>query len=108
MLALVIADGHLLDFVEQNVGCHQHGVGEEAGAVTVLALGLLFELGHATKFTEGGDVFQQSRQLRVIGHVALDEQSADLGVESAGEQRSYAVNRLLEQYRWFDLQGQRV
>ena len=54
VLALVVADGHLVGVVEEDVGGHQHRVVEQPDAHRLLALGLLLELRHAPQLAERG------------------------------------------------------
>ena len=49
---LVVADGHLVGVVEEDVGGHEHRVVEQPDAHRLLALGLLLELGHAPQLAE--------------------------------------------------------
>ncbi len=55
---------------------------------------LVAELVHALQAPELGDAAQQPAQLGVLGHVALAEEDAALGVEARGEQhRGEVVQR---------------
>ena len=49
MLALVLADRHHIDVVEQDVRGLQDGIGEEADGDELLLLGLVLELRHAAE-----------------------------------------------------------
>ena len=71
--------------VEQDVGRHQDGVGQKSDAVALLSLRLLLEGNHARELAVGSHALEEPVQLGVIGHVALDEDRADLGVEARGE-----------------------
>ena len=82
VLSLVVADRDFGRFVEQDIPGHQDRVGEQADAITRLARGLLLELGHATEFAIGGDALEEPIHLRVVRHFALQENRADLGVQS--------------------------
>ena len=87
MLALVLADGHLLGSVGEDVGGLQNGVHQEAGR-DQLPLGqrLVAELVHPLQATELRHRREQPRQLAVLLDVALAEENAALGVEPRREQ----------------------
>ena len=74
VLHLVFADGHQVGVVEQNVGRHQHGIGEQPG-VGRQPFGLLILVG-VTSFEQAHrrDGHQQPAQFRDFGHVGLHEQ----------------------------------
>ncbi len=94
VLALIVADGDQLGVVEEDVGRHQHGVGEHPGLDRLLARALLLELGHAAQLAHRGRALEQPRELLMGGHVALDEQGAPLGIETRCEQQAGGVDRL--------------
>ena len=108
VLALVVADGDLLGLVQKDVRCHEDGVGEQAHAVALLALGLLLEGDHARELAVGSDALEQPVELCVVGDLALDEDRADLGVEARGEVAREQVRRVLTQGVRLDVQGERV
>ena len=86
MLPLILPYRHQVRLVEQNVRRHQHGVSKEAGSdVVCVLLGLLLELRHAAQLTELGIAAQNPAQLRVLGHMALDEHDVLLRVQAAGD-----------------------
>lgn len=88
VLALVLADGDLVGLVQQDVGDHQHRVGEQAdgGAVVALLGGLVLELRHPGGLAEAGDAVHQPAELGVLGDVALHEQGAAVRVEAGREE----------------------
>ena len=108
VLALVVADGHRRGVVEQDVGRHEHRVGEEADADRLLPLALVLELGHPSELAHGGRALEQPGQPRVLGNVALDEEDGALGVEADGEQVEGGVERVGPQVGGFDVAGQGV
>jgi hypothetical protein len=71
VLALVLPDRHAIGLVQQDVGCLEHRVGEQAGAhdVALPSGHLVLELGHALELTEGGEAAQDPGQLGVLGDV---------------------------------------
>ena len=95
MLALVLADRHRIDVVEQDVRGLQHGIGEEADGDEVLLLGLVLELRHAAELAVARRARQQPGALRMIGVVALDEERAALGIEPGGEEEGGQGERRL-------------
>src|SRR2546429_7400759 len=85
---LVLAHGHVGGAVHQDVGALQQRVTEEAVGPEILLLQLLLLIlvtGYALAPAERRDHRQQQVQLRVLGHVRLDEQRRDPGIE-AGRQ----------------------
>ena len=86
MLLLVCTHGHQISLIQQDVRCHQNGIGKQAGGdVVSVLLGLLLELGHAGELAELGIAAQDPAQLCVLGHMALDEQNALFGIQTAGQ-----------------------
>ena len=75
VLALVLPHRDQVGLVEENVGGHEGGVGKQAG-VDVVGVGgrLVLELGHAAELAEHGVAVEHPGQLRVLGHVGLDEE----------------------------------
>ena len=99
VLALVVADRHLVRAVGEHVGGHQHRVEEErrprparAGCAD-LSLNWCMRLRSPCAVTAR----QQPGQLGVLAHVALAEEDAALGVEAGGEQdRGRVVDALAQ------------
>ena len=87
VLALVVAHRHLVGVVEEDVGGHQGGVGEQAAGDELGPARLVLELGHALQLADRGGALHQPGQLGVLGDVALHEQRADVGVEPDGEEQ---------------------
>ncbi len=84
VLALVLADRHLVGPVGEHVGGLQHGIEEQPGGHQVaLRAGLVLELGHPVQLAERGHARQQPAQLGVLVHVALAEEDAALGSSPA-------------------------
>ncbi len=86
MLALVVSYRHFVRVVEEDVGGHEHGIGEQPCAHRLVAFALLLELGHAPKLAEARSALEQPAQACVLVHMALGEDDADLRVEPAREQ----------------------
>ena len=87
VLALVVADRHLVGVVEQDVGRHQDRIVEQPDARRLLAFGLLFELRHAAQLAERGHAVEDPGEPAVLRHVALHEQDAALRVEAGGHEQ---------------------
>ena len=86
MLLLVLSHRDHIRLIEQDVRCHQAGIGEEA-AVDVLRVfrGLVLELGHAAELAEHGVAVEDPAQLRVLVDVGLDKEGVLLRVQAAGD-----------------------
>ena len=95
VLALVVADRHLVGVVQQDVGGLQRRVGEQPGGDEVgLALGrLVLELRHPAQLAEADRALHHPRQLGVLGDVALHEHRGHVGVEADGEQHRRELDR---------------
>ena len=86
MLLLVLPHRHEVGLVEQDIGGHEAGVGEQAGVDVVGVLGgLVLELGHAGQLPEHGVAVQHPAQLRVLVDVGLDEDGVLGRVQAAGD-----------------------
>ena len=88
VLALVVADGHLVGVVQQDVRRLQRRVGEQPGGHELaLPLGrLVLELRHPRQLAVADRALHHPRQLAVLGDVALHEHGGHVGVEADGEQ----------------------
>ena len=74
---LILADRHERRAIQQNVRRHQHRIAEEAVSGQILLaqlLDLLLVGRHAFEPAERRAHAEQQRQLRVLGHAALDEE----------------------------------
>ncbi len=87
VLALVVADGHLVGVVQQDVGGHQRRVGEQPGGDELGPVALVLELGHAPQLADRCGALEDPRQLGVLGHVALHEQRRAVRVDADGQQQ---------------------
>ncbi len=110
VLALVLADRHRVGLVQQDVRGLQDRVGEQPNRRPVRALlgGLVLELGHPARLAEPGDAAQHPGQLRVLGHLRLDEQGAPVWVQTQGEQLRRTDPGPLPQHRRIMPRGDRV
>ena len=95
MLLLVLAHRHQVGLVEHDIRRHQGGIGEQTGVDVVgVAGGLVLELGHAGQLAEHGVAVEHPGQLRVGGHMGLDEEDGLLRVDAAGHQLGKELNGL--------------
>ena len=86
MLLLVLAHGHKVRLIQQDIRRHQGRIGEEAPVDVVGVLGaLVLELGHAAQLAEHGVAVENPAQLRVLVDMALDKQGVLLRVQAAGD-----------------------
>jgi hypothetical protein len=99
MIFLVLADGHALGLVEQDVRRLEDRVPEQPGRDELLSVRLVLELRHAAELAEARDGAEQPRRLRMRGVVALDEDRRAVGVETRREEHRGQVERLLVQLR---------
>ena len=81
VLSLVVAYGHYVGVVEQNVGSLQRRVCEQRRRHEIGLVRLRLELGHAAQLAVAGGALQQPRHLSVLVQMALDEQRARLRVK---------------------------
>ena len=85
MLLLISTHRHQVRLIQQDIRRHQHRISKQArGDVVRVLLGLLLELGHAAQLAELRIAAQDPGQLRVLGHMALNEHDVLLGVQAAG------------------------
>ncbi len=86
MLALVVSDRHPVGVVEQDVGRHEHRVGEQVDTHGLRVGRLLLELRHPLELSVGRRRPEQPGQLGVLRHMALDEHRAERRVDSHREE----------------------
>ena len=88
MLGLILPDRDEVGVVDQDVGCHQHRVGEQAAIDIVGVLGaLVLELSHAGQLAKLGIAGQHPGQLGVRGHMALHKKHMVFRVDAHGQQQ---------------------
>ena len=109
MLGLVGPHRHIVCLIQQDIRCHQGGIGEQA-CIDVIRVfrRLVFELGHAGQFPEQRVAGQNPAQFRMVVHVALNEQQTLLRVDAAGQQQRKRFQALPAQLGRFLTHGQRV
>ena len=71
VLALVVADRHLVGVVQQDVGRHEHRIGQQRQPDRFRAGRLLPELDHPGGLAVAGGALEQVVQLGVLGYVGL-------------------------------------
>ena len=97
VLHLVLADRNGVGIVDQDIGRHQHGIGEQAG-VGRQTLGLLVLEGVASlQQPHRRPGHQQPAQLGDLGHVGLHEQRGAIRIEPERQQVDGRVERVLRQ-----------
>ena len=70
VLALILTHGNAVRLIEQDVGGHEHRVGQQANAGALFRLGrFLLELRHAVGPAHGRDAVEQPGKLGVLLHV---------------------------------------
>ena len=89
VLLLVLADRHMRCAIDEDVGRHQDGIGEQTdrSRLPVLAR-LLLELRHPVEPTHPGDAVEHPRELGMLRHLALVEDDMRLRVDPRGEESS--------------------
>ena len=109
MLFLVLADRHVRCLVDQDVGGHQRGIGEqsERDILAVLA-GLLLELRHAAHPAHAGHAIEDPGELRVFGHHRLVEDGLLVAVHAGREESRGDLARLRGELRGLLPHGDRV
>ncbi len=81
---LVFAYGYVLGTVDQDVGSHEYGVGEQSGVDVVrLESDLFFEGGASFQFTQVGDHVEVQVEFGDFWDVALNIDCGFLGVQTA-------------------------
>ena len=83
---LVLADRHLVGVVQQDVGRHQHRIGQQRQPHRVRAGRLLPELDHPGGLAVAGGALEQVVQLGVLGYVGLYVTQRRGRVDAAGQQ----------------------
>ena len=75
MLALIVSHGHLVGVIKENVCGLKRWVGKQsAGNEVLLALGFVFELGHAAEFSKAGVALEKPAHLGMFWHMALNKE----------------------------------
>ena len=108
VLALVLAHRDPVGVVEEDVGRHEGRVGEQGRPHRLLAVRLLLELDHPVQLAVGDGGLHQPAQLGVLGHVALDEEGGDVGVEADGHQHAGQLQGAFPQLGGVVLDGEGV
>ena len=109
MLLLVVADRHMRAAIDEDVGGHQAGIGEQAerGILAVLA-GLVLELGHAVHPADAGDAIEHPGELRMLRHGRLVEDDVLFGIDARGDEGGGNRADLAAQIVMHQLRGQRM
>ena len=98
MLLLVLADRNVRGLVDQDVGCHQRRIGEQAERdVLAILAGLLLELRHAAHPAHARHAIEDPRELGVLGHHRLVEDDLLAAIDAGGQERRGDLARLAGQ-----------
>jgi len=110
VLPLVVANGHLVGVVEQNVGGLKGGVCEQASRDEFgLSLGrLVLELCHAAQFAERHRALHDPTELAVGGDMALHENRRHIGVQTDGKKHRRKLQSIHADDARFFGDGQRM
>ncbi len=109
MLLLVVANGHGVRAVGQNVGGHQHGIDVEPDACVLAVLASLFlELGHAVEPADPRYAVQNPSQLRMRADLALIEDDVLRGIDARRNKGRSNLARRFAQVRGVLPDGDRV
>ena len=85
VLLLIFAHRHQVGLIQQNITGHQAGIGKQTCIDIICVLGgLVLKLGHARQFAKHRVAIQHPAQLRMLMHMALDEQGVLLGIQTTG------------------------
>ena len=85
VLHLILADGHDVRAVDEDVGGHQDGVGEQADAGGDALVELVLVRGRPLEQPHAGDGGENPCQFGHLGHVGLAEEGGLVGVEAQGQ-----------------------
>ena len=86
MLLLILAHGHEVRTIEQNVRSHQAGIGKQT-AIDIFRIfrAFILKLRHSRQLAEHGVALEHPAQLSVLMDVGLNKQRVFLGIETAGD-----------------------
>jgi hypothetical protein len=108
VLALVLADRDERGVVHEDVGGHEHRVGEQPDVGVVPLGGLVLELRHAAHLAHRRLAGQDPRELGVLANVALAEHRRGLGVDTARDELGRRHPGAAPQHLGVGGHGQRV
>ena len=98
MLLLIDANRDKVRLVQQDVGGHQHRVGEQAGVDVFRVLGaFVLELRHARQLSELRVARQYPGKLCVRAHMALDKQDGFFRIDTARHKQRQRRNCIVAQ-----------
>ena len=85
MLLLILADGHNVRVIEQNIRGLQDRIDQQTGTDRLDALAFALVLRHALEPADRGEAVEHPGQLGVLFHIGLAEDGAGLRVDAAGD-----------------------
>ncbi|MPM58534.1 hypothetical protein SDC9_105365 [bioreactor metagenome] len=93
MLFLICADGNELRLIDQDIRRHEYGIGEEPRVDILRVLCALFlKLRHARELAHIGVAHERPGQLRMLRHMALNEDRGAVRIDSCGEKQRKSLD----------------
>mmetsp|Transcript_5957 Transcript_5957/g.8846 ORF Transcript_5957/g.8846 Transcript_5957/m.8846 type:complete len:359 (-) Transcript_5957:119-1195(-) len=110
MLSLIFTDWDTVGLIEEDVGRHEDGVGEESDADGVGSSLTCFvlELDHTFEPVHGRGTIEEPAEFRVCRDVRLDEYFGFCGVNSSSKVKGGTTERTLLQILWIMRHGNRM
>ncbi|CAB4681583.1 unannotated protein [freshwater metagenome] len=87
MLALIVANRYAIGVIQENVGCHERWISEQARRNKLGLIALVFELCHSPEFSERRSAFHEPRKLGVFADVALNKEGGASRVDTDGQKK---------------------
>src|SRR4051812_4795042 len=97
MLLLILADGHQVGIVQDDIRRHENWVGEQPRVYVRKVLAFVLETVRVSQHREGRKAIEYPRKLRYHRHPALAVEYVLFGVEAAGKPGSCGVQGVLAQ-----------
>jgi len=98
VLLLVLAHGHHLCIVQQDVRRHEHGVGKKPAVHVLQPVGLVLEAVGQGQARVGEEAIEVPGELGDLGHIALAVEHGALGIQPAGEPGGRHAVRVVAQH----------
>ena len=100
VLKLVLAHGHVVRIVQQDVGGHQHRVGEEARVHVLQTVRLVFETMRQGEAGVGEEAAQVPGKFSHLGYVALAVEDRTGNIQAASQPGGGHAVGVAAQQRW--------
>ena len=109
MLPLIVAHGHHIRVIKEDIRRHQDRIGEKPDVDVIgVAGGLILELRHAGGFAELRIAVEDPRELGVLLDVALQEHDIFFRIEAERQQHGVHLHRPAAQLRGLGAHRDRV